>query len=111
MIESYFHNGHTFHTFRESYRSRAKVRTQENFNTVQRQMEEERQLSLGQLLQQTELTVSTCQRIVVVEDSVTAERYWNNILDVFINQLQLAQGYFQQDGATARETSLFVVIF
>jgi AraC-like DNA-binding protein len=113
MIESYFRNGHTFHIFRESYRSRPKVRTQENIDTVQRQMEEERQLSLGQLLQQTELTVSTCQRIVRkdLEDSVTAERYWNNILDVFINQLQLAQGYFQQDGATARETSLFVVIF
>jgi methylphosphotriester-DNA--protein-cysteine methyltransferase len=104
MIESYFRNGHTFHIFRESYRSRPKVRTQENIDTVQR---------LGQLLQQTELTVSTCQRIVRkdLEDSVTAERYWNNILDVFINQLQLAQGYFQQDGATARGTSLFVVIF
>jgi hypothetical protein len=63
------------------------------------------QLSLGQLSQQTELTVSTCQRIVPndLEDSVTAERYWNNILDVFINQLQSGQGYFQQDGATARE--------
>jgi hypothetical protein len=49
------------------------------------------------------LSASTCQRIVR-KDSVTAERYRNNILDVFINQLLLAQGYFQQDGATARET-------
>jgi glycerol-3-phosphate O-acyltransferase len=50
--------------------------------------------------------VSTWQRIVRkdLDDSVTAERYRNNIIDVFINQLQLAQGYFQQDGATARET-------
>jgi hypothetical protein len=49
------------------------------------------------------------QRIVRkdLDDSVTAEKYRNNILDVFINQLhddELAQGYFQQDGATARET-------
>jgi hypothetical protein len=38
---------------------------------------------------------------------VTAKRYRNNILDVFINQRhedELAHGYFQQDGATARET-------
>jgi hypothetical protein len=70
------------------------VRTEENIDTVQRQMEDEPQLSLGQLSQQIELTVSVCQRIVRkdLEDSVTAERYWNNILDVFINQLQLAQG-------------------
>jgi hypothetical protein len=39
--------------------------------------------------------------------SVTAERYGNNILDVFINQLhddELAHGYIQQDGATAHTT-------
>jgi hypothetical protein len=48
---------------------------------------------------------------IFFEDSVTAERYRNNILDVFINQLhddELTHGYFQQDGATAhtaRETS------
>jgi glycerol-3-phosphate O-acyltransferase len=49
--------------------------------------------SLRQLSQQTELSVSTCQKIVRkdLDDSVTAERYRNNILDVFINQLQLAQ--------------------
>jgi hypothetical protein len=43
-------------------------------------VEDERQLSLGQLSQQTDLTVSTCQRIVRkdLEDSVTAERYRNN---------------------------------
>jgi hypothetical protein len=47
---------------------------------------------------------------IFFEDSVTAERYRNNILDVFINQLhddELTHGYFQQDGATAhtaRET-------
>jgi hypothetical protein len=53
MIESYFSNGHTVHTFRESGSvqrkpgsSRAKVRTEENIETVQRQMEDERQLSL-----------------------------------------------------------------
>jgi hypothetical protein len=44
--------------------------------------------------------VSTCQRIVRkdLDYSVTAEWYGNNILD------ELARGYFQQDGATARET-------
>jgi hypothetical protein len=59
-----------------------------------------------------------CQRIVrnYLEDSVTAERYWNNIFDVFINQLH-DDGYFQQDGATAHtarelyEASLLGVIF
>jgi hypothetical protein len=60
-------------------------------------------------MQQTELSVSTCQRIVRkdLENSVTSERYRDNILDVLINQLhddELANGYFQQDGATARET-------
>lgn len=47
---------------------------------------------------------------IFFEESVTAERYRNNILNVFVNQLhddELEQGYFQQDGArahTARET-------
>jgi hypothetical protein len=97
MIESYFRNGHAVHAFRESGSAWPKVRTEENIDTVQRQMEDEPQLSLGQLSQQIELTVSVCQRIVRkdLEDSVTAERYRNNILDVFITQLQLAQGYFQ----------------
>jgi prenyltransferase beta subunit len=61
-------------------------------------MEDEPQLSFRQLSQQTELSVSTCQRIeriLILDDLVTAERYRNNILDVFITQLQLAQGYFQ----------------
>jgi hypothetical protein len=52
--------------------------------------------------------VSTGQRIVRkdLDDLITAGRYRNNITDVFINQLQLAQGYFQQDEprTTARET-------
>jgi hypothetical protein len=69
-------------------------------------MEDEPQISLRQLSQQTELSLSTCQRIVRkdLDNSVTAERYRNNILDVFINQLQLVQGYFQQDGTTAEKT-------
>jgi hypothetical protein len=75
-------------------------------------MKDEFQLSLRQLSLQTELSMSTCQKIVRkdLEDSVTAERYRNNILDVFINQIhddEVADGYFQQDGATAytaRET-------
>jgi hypothetical protein len=44
---------------------------------------------------------------IFFEDSLTAERYRNNILDVFINQLhddELNHGYFQQDGATAHTT-------
>jgi hypothetical protein len=47
---------------------------------------------------------------IFLEDSVTTEKYRNNILDVFINQLhndELTDMYFHQDGATAhtvRET-------
>jgi enterochelin esterase-like enzyme len=44
--------------------ARSKVRTEENIETVKRQMEDKPQLSLRQLSQQTELSVSTCQRIV-----------------------------------------------
>jgi hypothetical protein len=48
MIESYFHNARTVHTFRKSGSvqrkpgsGRLKVRTEENIETVQRQMENE----------------------------------------------------------------------
>jgi hypothetical protein len=44
MIESYFRNGHTVHTFRGSGSARPKVRTEENIDTVQRQMEVKRQI-------------------------------------------------------------------
>jgi hypothetical protein len=44
--------------------TRPKVRTEENIETVQGQMEDEPLLSLRQLSQQTELSVSTCQRVV-----------------------------------------------
>jgi transposase len=71
MIESYFCNGHTVHTFQKSGSvqrkpgsGRPKVRTEEHIKTIQRQIEDEPQLSLRQLSQQTELSVSTCQRIV-----------------------------------------------
>jgi hypothetical protein len=109
---------YTVHRFRKSGSGRPKVRTEENIETVQRRMEDEPRLSLRQLSQQTELSVSRCQRIVrnYLEDSVTAERYWNNIFDVFITQLH-DDGYFQQDGATAHtarelyEASLLGVIF
>jgi glycerol-3-phosphate O-acyltransferase len=76
-------------------------------------MEDEPQISLRQLSQQTELSLSTCQRIVRkdLDNSVTAERYRNNILDVFINQLQLVQGYFQQDGTTAEKTLRYLSQF
>jgi hypothetical protein len=52
-------------------------------------VEDEPQLSLRQLSQQTELSVSTCEKIVRkdLEDSVTAE--------CFHSQLLLALGYFQ----------------
>jgi hypothetical protein len=64
MIEYYFRNGHTVHILRESgsvqrkpRSGRPKVRTEENIETVQRQMEDEPQLSLRQLSQHTELSV------------------------------------------------------
>jgi hypothetical protein len=83
MIEPYFRNGHTLHTFRESGSVQRKCSiqssTEENIETVKRQMEDKPQL-FG--------------RILILDDSVTAERYRNNILGVFITQLQLAQGYF-----------------
>jgi hypothetical protein len=64
MIESYFRNCHKVHTLRESglvqRKPGPKVRTVDNIETLQRQMENERQLSLRQLSQQTELSVSTC---------------------------------------------------
>jgi uncharacterized protein YihD (DUF1040 family) len=74
----------------------------------------EPQLSLRQLSQQTERSVSTYQRIVKdLEDSVTAERYRKNIFDVFNNPLhddELAHGYFQQDVATSHTArGLFVI--
>jgi hypothetical protein len=59
MIESYFRSGHKFHTFRESASiqrkprsGRPKVRTEENIEivTVQRQMEDESQLSVRILM-------------------------------------------------------------
>jgi hypothetical protein len=50
-----------------------------------------------------ELSVLTCQRIVRkdLDDSVTAERYGNNILEVFINQFL---GISNKTGLTARKT-------
>jgi hypothetical protein len=68
MIESYFRNGHTVHTFGESDSVQRKpenlrfVLRKIPIDTVQRQMEDERQLSLRQLSQQTELTMATCQQ-------------------------------------------------
>jgi AraC-like DNA-binding protein len=71
MIESYFCNGHTVHTFRESGSvqrkpgsGRAKVRTEENIETVQCRMEDELQIAVRELSQHTELSVSTYQRII-----------------------------------------------
>jgi hypothetical protein len=62
---------YTVHRFRESGSvqrkpgsGRPKVRTEENIETDQRRMEDEPQLSLWQLSQQAELSVSTSQRIV-----------------------------------------------
>jgi hypothetical protein len=48
MIEPYFRNGHTF---RESGSARSKVQTEENIETVGRQMEDKPQLSLRELSQ------------------------------------------------------------
>jgi transposase-like protein len=52
IIQCYFRNGHTIQ--RKPGSGRPKVRTEENIETVQRQMEDEPQLSLRQLSQQTE---------------------------------------------------------
>jgi hypothetical protein len=78
--------------------ARPKVRTEENIETVKRQMEDEPQLSLRQLSQQTELSVLICQRIVRkdLEDLVTAERYRNNILDVFTINSNWLKGIFNK---------------
>jgi hypothetical protein len=61
-------------------------------------MEDEPQLSLRQLSQQTELSVLICQRIVRknLEDLVTAERYRNNILDVFTINSNWLKGIFNK---------------
>jgi glycerol-3-phosphate O-acyltransferase len=61
-------------------------------------VEDEPQLSLRQLSQQTELSVSTCERIVRKdhEDLVTAERYRNNILDVFTVNSYWLKGIFNK---------------
>jgi hypothetical protein len=72
----------------------SKIRTEENIATVERQLEDKPQLSLRQLSQQCQLVKELFERMLILDDSVTAERYRNNILDVFITQLQLAQGYF-----------------
>jgi hypothetical protein len=63
-------------------------------------VEDELQLSLRQLSQQTELSVSIRQRIVRkdLEDSVTAERYRNNILDVFTINSNWLNGIFNKTG-------------
>jgi 4-hydroxy-3-methylbut-2-enyl diphosphate reductase IspH len=89
--------------------ARSKVRTEENVETVERQMEDKSQLSLRQLSQQTELSVSTCERIVRkdLEDSVTAERYRNNILDVFTVNSYWLKGIFNKTGL--QHARLFVI--
>jgi 4-hydroxy-3-methylbut-2-enyl diphosphate reductase IspH len=43
--------------------ARSKVRTEENVETVERQMEDKPQLSLRQVSQQTELSVSTWKEL------------------------------------------------
>jgi hypothetical protein len=64
MIESYFCNGHTIHTCGESDSVQWKpgdlrfVLRKIPIDTVQRQVEDERQLSLRQLSQQTEVTMA-----------------------------------------------------
>jgi hypothetical protein len=89
--------------------ARPKVRTEENIETVKRQMEDEPQLSLRQLSQETELSVSICQRIVRkdLEDSVTAERYRNNILDVYKINSNWLKGIFNKTGL--QHARLFVI--
>jgi glycerol-3-phosphate O-acyltransferase len=89
--------------------ARPKVRTEENIETVKRQMEDEPQLSLRQLSQQTELSVLICQRIVRkdLEDLVTAERYRNNILHVFTINSNWLKGIFNKTGL--QHARIFVI--
>jgi hypothetical protein len=92
---------YTVHRFRKSDSVQRKFgsdRPKVHIETVQHRMEDEPQLPLKQLSQQTDLSVSTCQRIdrKDLEDSVTAER---KILGVFIYQFhddELARGYFNK---------------
>jgi hypothetical protein len=67
VIEPYFSNGHTLHTFRESDSVQQEVLDPKFvLRKILRlsNVEDEPQLSLRQLSQQTELSVSICQRIV-----------------------------------------------
>jgi hypothetical protein len=94
MIEYYFRNGHTVHILRESGSAqrkpgsgRPKVRTEENIETVQ--LNVKWKMNPNYLSGNCRSTLSyQCQKIVRkdLEDPVTAERYRNNNLDVFINQ-------------------------
>jgi hypothetical protein len=79
--------------------ARPKVGTEENIETVKRERRTPI-ISLRQLSQQTELSVSTCERIVRkdLEDSVTAERYRNNILDVFTMNSNWLKGISNKTG-------------
>ncbi|KAJ3634958.1 hypothetical protein MTP99_007898 [Tenebrio molitor] len=81
--------------------SRPKVCIEENIDTVQLNVKWKTNPNYlsgncrSRLSYQCQLVKELFERILVLDDSVTAERYRNNILDVFITQLQLAQGYFQ----------------
>jgi AraC-like DNA-binding protein len=111
MIEPYFSNGHTLHRFRESDIVQRSARPKVRLGKILRlsNVEDEPQLSLRQLSQQTELSVSTCERIVRkdLEDSVTAERYRNNILDVFTINSNWLKGIFNK--TDLQHARLFVI--
>jgi hypothetical protein len=109
MIEPYFSNGHTF---RESDSVQQKCSTQSSYWEKYwdcQNLQDEPQLSLRQLSQQTELSVSICQRIARkdLEDSVTAERYRNNILDVFTINSNWLKGIF--NNTELQHARLFVI--
>jgi hypothetical protein len=88
--------------------ARPKLRTEENID-CQTWKTNPIYLSLRQLSQQTELSVSICQRIVRkdLEDSVTAERYRNNILHVFTINSNWLKGIFNKMGL--QHARLFVI--
>jgi hypothetical protein len=95
--------------------ARPKVRTEENIETVKHQMEDEPQLSLRQLSQQTELSVLICQRIVRkdLEDSVTALSPFTETTFLMCSQSTPtgSRVFSIRRGYSTRDSSLFVAIF
>jgi hypothetical protein len=93
--------------------SRPKVCTEENIETVQLNVKCKTNPNYlsgncrSRLSYQCQLLKELFEKMLILDNSATAERYRNNILDVFITQLQLAQGYFNKTGL--QHGRLFVI--